>query len=94
MKIEIKSTEIQTIEGTSVKTGRPYCIRKQSAWLHLGKAYPLEIELNLEANTQAHPVGVYSLSPESYYVDRNKNLCVRPVLVSATPSAVLDKKAG
>lgn len=92
LAVEIKTEQVQTFEGISSKTGKPYCIRKQQAWLDLGKDYPVEIELNLEANKPPYKLGLYTLSSESFYVDRNRQLSVRPVLVPAVQP--VDKKAG
>ena len=92
ISIEVKSEKITEINGISQKTGRPYAMRKQTGWLDLGKDYPSEVELNLEANQPPYKAGFYILAPESFYVDRNKNICIRPVL--QLPSApVLEKKA-
>lgn len=93
LSVEIKSTKLQTFSGIAKRTGLPYEITKQTGWIDLGKDYPQEIELNIEKGNDAYPVGFYILSPDSFYVDRNKNVCIRPVL-QAPVAPVLDKKAG
>lgn len=82
MKIEIKSSQTRERKGTSSKTGNAYCFYQQEAWAHLPTApYPIQIDLTWNAENQALPVGLYQLSPESFYVDRNKNLSIKPILI-------------
>lgn len=82
IKIEVKSTELRQKAGTGKKSGKAYSFREQSAWAHLpGKPYPVEIVLTRNDNEPAFPVGVYDLSPESFYVDGFGTLAVKPRLV-------------
>lgn len=85
LNIEIKSTELRQKAGTGKKSGKAYSFREQSAWAHLpGKPYPVEIVLTRNDNEPAYPVGMYTLSPESLYVDGFGALGVRPRLVAPT----------
>lgn len=91
IKIEVKSTEVRTVQGTSKKTGKPYTIRDQEAYAHTldkdGKPrpYPERISLQLEDNQPAFEVGSYALSPAAIYVgDFGRLMLGRPVLVKAT----------
>lgn len=86
LSVEIKSTDVSEFSGISSKTQKPYSIRKQKAWINLGQDYPEQIEINLERDQQAYPVGRYVLSPESFYIDRNKQLSLRPILKPAAAS--------
>jgi len=90
IKIEVKSTEVRTINGTSKKTGKPYTIRDQEAYAHTldkdGKprAYPERISLQLEGDQPPFDPGTYHLSPSSVYVgDFGRLMLGRPVLVKA-----------
>lgn len=86
LKIEIKSTLITEVSGTS-KAGKPYHIRKQSAWVHTfdqagnPQPFPERVEFNLAEQQPAYPVGVYTLSPKSFFVGDFNQLSVgRPIL--------------
>lgn len=71
VKIEIDSTEIDVFSGTSNRTGKPFSMRKQAAWVHLpGDRYPTRIEMTLDDDSQAYPKGEYKLGPRSLFVDR------------------------
>jgi len=84
-KIEIKSTELKLIQGTSQKTGKAYSFQTQQAYAHLeGKAYPVEFQLTVENGSSAYAPGIYHLAPSSFYVDRNGNLSLTPKLVKAS----------
>lgn len=86
--VEIKSAQTRERSGTSNATGKPYSFHIQTAWLHLPhKPYPTEIELTFDRAEQAYPVGVYVLSPDSFDVDRNKRVTVRPVLSAKAATA-------
>ena len=83
MKIMIDSTDVKTKNGTS-KSGAPYSIREQEAYLDTGKRFPEAIKLNLERDQQPHPVGEYSIDIDrSVYVGRfgGLELSSSPVLV-------------
>jgi len=51
LKITITTTAIQTKSGVSSKTGKPYELREQPAWIHLvgqdGKAHPYPTQMML-----------------------------------------------
>ena len=77
LKIEIASNEVININGTSNKTGKPYSIRKQSAYLFMpGEKYPVPFEFNLETNQAAYEPGFYEVMSSSFYIDRFKSLSV------------------
>lgn len=65
MKIEIKSAEVREKAGTSKRTGRPYSIREQSAYLHVaGEAYPVRCVLQVEDGAEPYAPGVYETADE------------------------------
>lgn len=76
-KVEVEKAVIQTKNGTSARTQKPYSIREQEAWLYAfdenGQPYkhPQKISLML-ADSQAnpYPVGLYFVHPGSVYVDK------------------------
>ena len=79
--VEIVSSEITDIKGTSQKTGNPYHIRKQTGYIQLPNApYPKDFEFNLDSDESPYSVGKYRLHESSIYVDRNGRLAIRPVL--------------
>ncbi len=73
LRIEIKTSEVRTISGTS-KTGKPYTIRDQEAYAWTvgrdGKPreYPERISVQLDDDQEAYRPGVYTLAPQSLYV--------------------------
>lgn len=85
--IEIATQSVDTRSGTSKRTGQPYTIHEQEAYLHQqGKPYPTPMKLTVETNQangmpMAYAPGKYALSPDSFYIDRFGNLAVKPVLI-------------
>lgn len=97
LRIEIKSSNIQEISGTS-KAGKPYHMRKQAAWAYtydpMGSLnpFPERIEFSLADGQEPHAVGNYTLSPAAFYVGDFHSLAIgRPVLEPLL--AVQDRKA-
>lgn len=83
-KIEIKSTELKLVQGTSQKSGKAYSFHTQQAYAHVeGKAYPVEFRLTIDNGSSAFPVGNYTIAPSSFYVDKFGNLSISPKLVKA-----------
>lgn len=99
LRIEIKSSLIQEISGTS-KAGKPYHMRKQAGWAYtydsMGSLnpFPERIEFSLADNQEAFAVGNYTLSPASFFVGDFHSLAIgRPILEPFTASAPLQKAA-
>ena len=89
LKIEITENTFRTINGTSKRTGQPFSINKQDAYLWLpGQKYPTPFQINLEQNQPAYQPGEYQVSPDSFYVDRYGSLAVNPKLVPLQARAV------
>ena len=85
--IEILSAEVKTRKGISQKNNKPYSICQQDAYVKLiNDPYPVRITLNIKQDEfgTPHPFqpGIYTLSPESFYVDKYQNLCISPVLIA------------
>lgn len=88
------SVKISVLDGhhqpqsRQTKTGvRHY----QTAYAHLGGAFPVEIEIPLRGPADAHPVGDYALSPSSFRVGKYRNLELNPfelALVASSKSNV------
>lgn len=93
IKIEISKDTVETRSGISAKTGKPYSMREQEAYAHtVGRdghpaKYPQRIKITLQDNQVAYPVGLYTVAPESFYVDRfdslTLGLVLRPLPVAA-----------
>lgn len=87
LKITITSTAIQTKSGTSAKTGKPYEIREQAAWIHLvaedGKQhpYPTQMMLMLEKNQLPYSIGDYILHTSSIQSGSFGSLRIKPFLI-------------
>lgn len=96
LRIEIKSSLIQEISGTS-KAGKPYHMRKQAGWAYtydqMGalNPFPERIEFNLSDDQVPFVVGNYTLSPASFFVGDFHSLSIsRPIL---EPMVVVAQRA-
>jgi len=70
MKIEIKSGEVKVKSGNAKRTGIPYTIREQEAYLHVpGAAYPERCVLNLEDGQEPYAPGIFETANELYVGD-------------------------
>lgn len=97
IQIKIEDVAVETKQGTSSKTGKPYSIREQTAWGLFcdqnGKQHPhpMRIRLTLDDQAAPYPVGTYTLAPESLYPDRFGQITIRaklrPVAAAAAPKA-------
>lgn len=91
--IEIESTELKIKTGTSARTGKPYQIREQTAYVHIPpNKYPQPIKVTLEDDAHPYAPGQYMLDDSSFYVGRFDDLQMRPRLIRA-PSASSVTKA-
>lgn len=93
MRFEIKSEIVNEKRGTSGKTGKPYLIREQSAYIDTGKAYPVECKVNLD-DLAPMKIGTYEIGKECFYVQRFGEVSVdlskaRMVPGQAAPAAKL-----
>lgn len=94
LKIQVETTIIDTKTGTSAKTGKPYCIREQEAWMfgfdREGKPqpHPQRIRLTLDDDQKPYEVGSYQLCPSSIYVDRFNQIAIRARLRVPAPAQV------
>lgn len=82
-KIEIVKPEVREITGTSKRTGQPYRLRKQEAYLHQpGQQYPQKFEILLPDDMpNGYRSGYYRLSDDALYIDRFGSLKVDAKLV-------------
>jgi len=98
LKIQVETLVVDSKNGTSAKTGKPYSIREQEAWAFTydrdGKPHPhpQRIRLTLDdEQPQPYPIGAYQLDPASLYVDRFGQIAIRarlrPMVQAATKSA-------
>ena len=74
LRIEIKDPTAKTRSGTSGRTGKAYSMREQTAWVHMGKAYPVETRITLGDEQEAFAVGEYTLTPECFRLNRYGDL--------------------
>lgn len=82
--IEIESTELRVKTGTSARTGKPYQIREQMAYVHIPpNKYPQPIKVALDDDAQPYQPGHYMLDDSSFFVGRFDALQMRPRLVKA-----------
>jgi hypothetical protein len=99
MKIQIvvtvKSVDVRTMEGVARRTGRPYSMREQMAWVDLGKAYPQELAILLGDKQDPFEPGVYELREDAVSLDRNRNLQIdaRRLRKATVPGVVATPQA-
>lgn len=85
MRFFVHSAEVRVISGMSAKTGRPYNIREQEAFVQLsGCPYPLPVNIRLEDDEAPYEPGIYMLHSDSHFVDRFRHLQVRARLDRAS----------
>lgn len=83
LKVLVETTLVDERRGVSAKTGKPYQIREQEAWMfgydRDGKAHPhpQKIKLTLDDDQQPYQIGSYILDPASIYVDRFGQVAIR-----------------
>lgn len=94
LRVQVETTIIDTKNGTSARTGKPYSIREQEAWMYCydkeGKPYqhPQKISLQLEDDQKdPYPVGQYILDPASIYVGKFGQVCIRARLRASIAQA-------
>lgn len=98
LKIQVETMMVDAKNGTSAKTGKPYSIREQEAWMfgfdREGKPHPhpQRIRLTLDDDQQPYPVGTYQLDPASIYVDRFNQIAIRARLRSVAQVAPAQPK--
>ena len=61
MRVTIKSDKLTVKSGTGKKSGQPYEIREQDAYLHTGRDYPEHFPISLDKGQGAYPPGEYTL---------------------------------
>jgi len=84
LKLEVKSQELKLVQGVSKRSGKEYSFHTQQAYAHVaGKSYPVECTLTIDKGESAYALGMYTLAPDSYYVDKYGNLGLSPKLLKA-----------
>jgi hypothetical protein len=74
IRIEVKTTEVNSRSGNRKDGSGTWTIRTQDAWAHTAdpngkpRPYPERISLQLEDNQLPFALGIYELSPASIYV--------------------------
>ena len=90
LKVSVETEVVDVKSGIGAKTGKPYNIREQEAWMYgygrdgQPQKHPQKIKLTLDDDQpNAYPVGQYILDPASIYVDRFGQPAIRARLRSA-----------
>jgi hypothetical protein len=84
IEIYPENENIQTFSGISKATNNPFTIYKQKAYLHTKSSrFPLEFEINLEQNQPPYKAGMYSITPDSIYINKYKSLAFGQVQLQA-----------
>ena len=99
IKIEVSSAEVFVKSGIAAKSGKPYNIRDQEAYAHTvdrngaPQKYPQKIKINLRDDQQPYAVGVYTICPTSFFVDRFDSLTLGLILRPSVAAAAAPKAA-
>lgn len=99
LKIQVETMVVDAKNGTSAKTGKPYSIREQEAWMYgydrEGKPHPhpQRVRLTLDDDQKPYEVGTYQLCPSSIYVDRFNQIAIRARLRAVAQVAPAQPKA-
>lgn len=96
IQVSVTSTEVRNQSGNAKASGKPYSLNFQTVWFHTcdrtGQKlpYPEKAEIILEKNKEGaalyYPVGEYTLSPSSIYIDRTGNVAISPKLEPLKPT--------
>ncbi len=87
IRIEVKSGAVVENSGTAKATGKPYTIRKQTAWAHVVDAdgkpyeYPARIEFQLDRDDAPFAPGNYTIAPASFFVGDYDRLAMRRLIL-------------
>jgi len=85
LKVEVISEDVRQFSGVSNKTGKPFVIRTQQAFLHRPKEvspYPQEFQVTLNDEEEGYKKGFYQLDVKSFYIGRFMDLLFRPRLIA------------
>jgi len=85
MKIEIHEAQVNVSErsGVSQRTGKPYVIREQSGYIHMGGVYPALFKFNLEDGQLPYPAGSYTLHPGSFKINNFEQISIGRVILQS-----------
>lgn len=88
MKIEVKSSAVETRSGVS-KQGKPYSVRNQNVYWHkTGEPYPFKVQISLEDGQEPYSPGFYTLSESSYKIGRFGDLEIDRFNLKLIPAPV------
>lgn len=86
MKIQIKSTEVETIKGNSRATGKPYEIRKQGALFQNGDEVR-KMNVMLGRDQSPYAPGLYEVDASSFDVNNFGDLFINRLVLSPLRAA-------
>jgi len=75
IRINIKSTELETKNGTSKASGKAYSIREQTGYAMMGEEIR-KVTISLERDQGYYPVGLYELLDSSFTTNNFGQLVV------------------
>ncbi|HEB5398756.1 single-stranded DNA-binding protein (plasmid) [Escherichia coli] len=89
LTVEIHESQVSVKErsGVSQKSGKPYTIREQEAYIDLGGVYPALFNFNLEDGQHPYPAGKYRVHPASFKINNFGQVAVGRVLLESVKSA-------
>lgn len=69
IRATVKSTEVETKNGTGKKSGKPYSIREQTAMLSFPSGEIRKHNLTLDDNAEPLPPGNYAPKESAVFID-------------------------
>uniref|UniRef100_A0AAU8B508 DNA-Binding protein G5P n=1 Tax=Dulem virus 57 TaxID=3145768 RepID=A0AAU8B508_9VIRU len=82
LTVEIfETSRVKERSGVSEKTGKPWNIRTQEAYVNLGGMYPTSFNVRLEEGQPKYPAGRYLVHPGSFKVSEYGDLKVDNVVL-------------
>ena len=91
MRIEVKSTEVEVLQGISKNSGKPYTMHKQTAVAH-HREEVRRLSLTLAPGQQPYAPGHYVIDDSSYFIDNFGSLKIGRLTLR--PVAAEQRKAG
>lgn len=89
LKVLVKEGTARLKSGTSKRSGKPYAMHVQSAWVDLGKPFPSEVQITLADGQPPFPVGEYVITLEAFHTTGFGDLAIdlRKMVPKAAPVA-------
>jgi hypothetical protein len=99
IRIEIKSSTVQEINGVGKKSNKPYSMRKQVGWAYTmdntgaPNPFPEKIEFTLADGQEPFQPGNYTIDPSSFFVGDFNSLAIGRLVLKPVAAAAASRAA-